>query len=143
DWLVALSHDSPFEGPQARTAARGGENPPLAAVPSLLSLLEDADPDIRVRAVTALGTLAEELRRVLPALRAALGQVALHDGDANDLICWVAAECLGQRGPAARDAAPALRQALRRDFRLALVRTGVRLAVERIDPQAPAGVGER
>ena len=238
DWLVALSHDSPFEGPPVR-AARGGPPPPLTAVPSLLSLLQDADRDVRLRAVTSLGDLAGEVRRLLPGLRAALGEAALHDrddgvraeavhallragpqtatevgplvdaldsevdvvrfhaaialgdfgpgarpavsaliraslwdeepavrvgaatalwkidrkgplvlhvltealGDANELICWVAAECLGQIGPAAREAVPALRQALRRDFRLSLVKTGVRLALERIDPQAQAGVG--
>ena len=60
-------------------------------------------------------------------------------GDANELVCWVAAECLGQMGPEAREAVPALRQALRRDYRLTLVQAGVRLALERIDPQAAAG----
>jgi hypothetical protein len=57
DWLVALSHESPFERPQAR-AARAGASPQLAAVPSLLSPLKDADRDVRLRAVTALGDLA-------------------------------------------------------------------------------------
>jgi HEAT repeat protein len=201
--------------------------------------LDEADPKVRLPAVTALGDLAEEVRQVLPALRAALEEAALHDadegvragaerallragpqattevgaltdalhsavdvvrfhaaitlgdsgrdgrpavpdlihaslwdresavrlaaglalwkidrkgplvldvltealGDANELVCWVAAECLGQMGPAAREAAPALRQALGKDFRLALVKTGVRLALERIDPQAAAGAG--
>ena len=41
----------------------------------------------------------------------------------------------GAVGPAAREAIPALRQALQRDFRLSLIKTGVRLAIERIDPQ--------
>jgi HEAT repeat protein len=202
--------------------------------------LQDADRDIRLRAVTALGDLAGEVRRVLPALRAALGEAALHDGDegvragavrallragpqpatevgalinalhsevdvvrfhaaialgdfgtggrpavpalihaslwdedpavragaamalwkiddhrdplavhvltralgdVNELVCWVAAEWLGQMGPAAQEAVPALRQALRRRCKLSLVTTSVRLALERIDPQAPAGVG--
>jgi HEAT repeat protein len=198
--------------------------------------LKDADRNVRVRAVTALGDLAGEVRRVLPALRAALAEAAFHDGDegvraeavrallragpqpatevaalvdalhgaidvvrfhaatalgdygpdgrpavpalihaslwdeepavrlgaamalwkidrngplvlhvltealgdANELICWVAAEGLGQMGPAAREAVPALRQALGRDFRLSLARMAVRLALERIAPQAPA-----
>ena len=55
--------------------------------------------------------------------------------DANELICWIAAECLAQMGPAAREAVPALRQALRRNYRLSAVPAGVRLALERIDPQ--------
>jgi HEAT repeat protein len=238
DWLVALSHDSPFEGPEAR-AARAGTSPPLAALPSLLSLLKDADRDIRLRAVTALGDLAAEVRRVLPALRAALGEAALRDGDdgvraeavrallcagpqpatevaglidalrspvdvvrfhaaialgesgpdgrpavpalihaslweedpavrvgaatalwkidrrgplvryvltealrdTNELICWIAAEGLGQMGAEAQEAVPALRQALQRDFKVSLIRTAVRLALERIDPQSLVGAG--
>jgi HEAT repeat protein len=238
DWLVALSHDTPFEVPQAR-AARAGASPPLAAVPSLLSLLKDDDRDVRLRAAAALGDLAGEVRRWLPALLDSLEEAALHDGDdgvraeavrallcagpqpatevsplidalhsevdvvrfhaavalgdfgpdgrpavptlihaslwddepavrigaamalwkidrkgplvlhvltgalgdANELVCWVAADCLGQIGPAAREAAPALRQALRRDFRLSLIKRAVRLALERIDPQAAAGAG--
>ncbi|HEV3263845.1 MAG TPA: HEAT repeat domain-containing protein [Gemmataceae bacterium] len=238
DWLVALSHDSPFEQPQA-SAAGGEASPPLAAVPSLLSLFKDSDREVRLRAVTALGDLGEEVRRVLPALRAALREAALDDADdgvraeavrallragpqpatevgalvdslhsdvdvvrfhaaialgdlgpaggpavpgliraalwdedpavrlvaamalwkidrkgplvvpalvralddANELVCWIAAECLGQIGPAAREAVPALRQALQRKFRISLIKTGVILALERIDPQAVAGAG--
>jgi HEAT repeat protein len=239
DWFIALSHDSPFEGRQSATV--GSETPPsLAAVPSLLSLLQDDSRAVRLRAVTALGDFAGAVRRVLPALRAAVERVALHDdddavrtaavhtllragpqpateigalvdalrsevdvvrfhaaialgdfggdgrpamsaliaashwdvepavrigaamalwkidgdrplvlyvltealGDANELICWVAAECLGQIGPAAQEAVPALRQAMRRDFRLALVKTGVRFALERIDPRGVEMAGE-
>ena len=236
DWLVALSHDSPFERPQAG-AARCGASPPLAEVPSLLSLMKDSDRDVRARAVTALGNLAGEVRRVLPALHAALKEAALNDGDdgvrteavrallkagpqpatdvdaladalpseidlvrfhaaialgdlgpagrpavpglihaalwdadpavrveaamalwkidrkgplvvpalvralgdANELICWIAADCLGQIGPEAREAVPALRQALQRDFRISLIKAGVNLALERIDPQSAGG----
>jgi HEAT repeat protein len=206
----------------------------LAVVPHLVSLVKDGDRAVRLPAVTALGELAAEVRRALPALRAALMETALHDGDdgvraeavrsllragpqpatevgalvdalhsefdvvrfhaaialgdfgpagrpavadlihasywddepavrveaamalwkidekkplvlhvltealgdASELVCWVAAECLGQIGPAASDAVPALRAALRRDFRLSLVKTGLRLALERIEPQA-------
>jgi HEAT repeat protein len=235
DWLVALSHDSPFEQPQAREA-RGGLFPPLTAVQSLLSLLKDSDRAVRLRAVMALGDLGGEVRRVLPALRAAVREAALNDGDdgvrteavrallragpqpatevgalvdalqshvdlvrfhaaialgdlgpagrpvvpdliraalwdedpavrleaamalwkidrkgplvvpaliealddANEFICWIAAECLGQIGPEAREAVPALRQALQRDFRISVIRTGVILALERIDSQHSA-----
>jgi HEAT repeat protein len=238
DWLVALSHDSPFERPPAH-AAQGGTAPPLTAVPSLFSLLQDTDGNIRLRAVTALGELGGEVRRVLPALHAALREVALNDGDdgvraeavrallragpepatqvgalvdsldsgvdvvrfhtaialgdlgpagrpavpgliraalwdedpavrveaamalwkidrkgplvipalvgalddSNELICWIAAEYLGQMGPAAREAVPALRQALHRDFKLSLIKTGLMLALERIDLQATVGAG--
>jgi HEAT repeat protein len=195
--------------------------------------LEDADRDIRLRAVTALGDIAEEIRQVLPVLRAGLREAALHDGDdhvrneathallragpqpatqvaalvdalhsevdvvrfhaavslgdigsdgrpavaalthaslwdeepavrveaamalwkidcklplvlyvlvkaledANELICWIAAERLAQLGSAAREAIPPLRQALQRDFKVSLIRKAVLLALERIDPQ--------
>jgi HEAT repeat protein len=208
-------------------------------VQGLLSLLKHSDRDVRLRALTALGDFGGEVRRLLPALRAALRETACNDGDdgvraeamrallragpqpateigalvdslrsdvevlrfhaaialgdsgtagrpavpylihaalwdedpavrleaamalwkidrkgplvvavlvgalddANELICWIAAECLGQIGAAAREAVPALRQALHRGFRISQVKTGVLLALERIDPQAPAGTG--
>jgi HEAT repeat protein len=238
DWLIALSHDSPFEKPQVG-AAPAESAPPLSAVPGLLSLVKDGDPGVRLRAVAAVGDLARELRRVLPALRAALDEAAHHDGnesvraeavrgllragpqsttevdalvnalqnkvdvvrfhaafalgdlgaeaqpalaalihaslwdeepavrvgaaralwkidrkgplvlqvltkalhEPNELVCWIAADCLGQMGPAAREAAPALRHALDRDFKLSLTRTGVQLALERIESQTSAGTG--
>jgi HEAT repeat protein len=234
DWLAALSNDSPFVAPEA---TRAGNPPPLRAVPSLLSLLRDDSPAVRRRAAEALGDLAGEMRRVLPAVRSALKESALRDADElvrvraaqsllragpqpatevaaladalesdvdlvrfhaavalgdlgaggrlavpalihaclrdgepavrveaamalwkiddqkapltvrilvealadpSEMICWVATECLGQMGPAAAAAAPALRRALRRPFRLALVKEGVRLALERIVPRAQA-----
>jgi HEAT repeat protein len=104
------------------------------AVPALIhASLWDEEPAVRVGAAMALWKIDQKGPLVLHVLTEALG-------DANELICWVAAECLGQMGPAAREAVPALRQALRRDFRLSLIMTGVRLALERIDPRAPAGV---
>jgi HEAT repeat protein len=234
DWFVALSHDSPFEQRPAGPA-RAGTTLPLAALPSLLSLLTDTDRDVRLRAVTALGDLAGEVRRVLPALRAALGNAGRDDGDdgvraeavrallragpqpatevgalldaltnevdvvrfhaaialgdfgpdgrpavpalihaslwdeepsvrvaaamalwkidhkrqpvlhaliqaldgPNELICWIAVDSLGQMGPAAREAVPALRRVLQRDFRISLIKTSVLLALERIDEIAP------
>jgi HEAT repeat protein len=80
NWLVALSHDSPLEQP-ALAPGRTKPPPPLAAVPSLLSLLKDTEPNVRLRAAMAVGDLARELRRALPALRTALEDAAVHDGD--------------------------------------------------------------
>jgi HEAT repeat protein len=210
-------------------------------VPSLLSLLKDTNRDVRLQAITALGDLAGEIRRLLPALRAALGEAALHDADdgvraeavqallragaqpatevaalvdalhseidvvrfhaaialgdlghngqpavpalihaglrdaepavrvgaamalwkinkhrdplvldvlvkalddPNELLCWIAAECLGQMGPAAHEAIPALQQALQKRYKLSLIKTSVQLALERIDLQVPAGQTE-
>ena len=105
------------------------------AVPGLIhAALWDADPAVRVEAAMALWKIDRKGPLVVPALVRALG-------DANELICWIAADCLGQIGPEAREAVPALRQALRRDYRLSIVKTGVRLALERLDPQAAADAG--
>ena len=61
--------------------------------------------------------------------------------DANEMICWIAAESLAQMGPAARSGVPALRQALERSYRLPAVPAGIRLALERIAAQ-PTDVKE-
>jgi HEAT repeat protein len=234
DWLEGLSHDGPFEHVQ-QTSAGHQATPRLEAVPSLISLLKDSDPGIRMQAAQALGNIGERAHRVLPVLRAALKEIALKDPDEsvrsdalhailqvgpqpasevtglidslqdevevvrfhaaaalgdlggaarpalpalihgalwdenpavrveaavalwkidrnkgplvipalikalasnNEFICWMAADCLGQIGPEAGQAAPALQQALRRPFKIALIRKGVALALERIDPQA-------
>src|SRR5262249_5970492 len=106
------------------------------AVPALIhASLWDEEPAVRLGAAMALWKIDDH--RDPLALHVLTGAL----GDANELICWVAAEWLGQMGPAAREAVPALRQALRRGYRLSLVTTSVRLALERIDPQAPAGAG--
>jgi HEAT repeat protein len=236
DWLIALSHDSPFEPPQAqaaRSAFSQKTSPPLTAVENLLSFLKDCNRSVRFRTVRALGDLGGEIRRVLPALRAALRHAAVNDGDdgvraeavrallrtgpqsntevgalddslrsdldivrfhaamalgdlgaagrpavpglihaalwdedpavrlvaamalwkidrkgplvvpalvralddANELICWIAVEFLGQMGPAAQDAVPALERTLQRNFTISLIKTGVKFALERIGPR--------
>jgi hypothetical protein len=55
--------------------------------------------------------------------------------DANELICWIAAERLGQLGSVACETASALRLALKRDFKIALVKKAILIALERIDPK--------
>ena len=108
--------------------------PPVTAVPALIhASLWDEEPGVRLEAAVALWKIDEHTTPlVLDVLINALG-------DANELICWIAAEHLGQMGRAARESGPALRQALRRDFRINLVKTGVSLALERIGPQAGSG----
>jgi HEAT repeat protein len=232
DWLEALGHDSPFERNQDPSIWDQAA-PRLALVPILISLLKDANRDVRVRVLTALGNLGEQVHRVMPVLRAALKETALKDDDEsvrthathallqvgpepdsdvagltdslqselevlrfhaaaalgslgrnarlavpalirvalrdedpavrveaaaalwkidrkgplvipalidaladdNELICWIAADCLGQIGPEAQDAVPALRRALLRSFKIGLIRKGVALALQRINGQ--------
>jgi HEAT repeat protein len=104
-------------------------------VPVLIhASLWDEEASVRVGAALALWKIDRRRPLVLSVLTEALD-------NPNELICWIAADALGQMGPAAQEAAPALRQALRRDFRVSLVRAAVGLALERIDPQPPPGAG--
>jgi HEAT repeat protein len=111
----------------------GGDARP--AIPVLIhTALWDEDPAVRVEAAVALWKIDRTGPLVIPALIKALA-------DDNELICWIAADCLGQIGADARPAVPALQQALRRPFKIALIRRGVALALERIDPPAVAAGG--
>jgi len=101
-----------------------------AALPVLIhTALWDEDPAVRVEAAMALWKIDRTGPLVVPALIKGLA-------DENELICWIAADCLGQIGSEARQAVPALKQALLRPFKIALIRRGVALALERIDPHA-------
>jgi HEAT repeat protein len=99
------------------------------AVSTLIhTALWDEDPAVRVEAAAALWKIDRKGPLVLPALIKALA-------DDNELICWMAADYLGQIGPEAREAVTALRQALRRSFKIGLIRKGIALALERINGQ--------
>src|SRR5262249_1347882 len=114
-----------------RRARPGGIRSGRPAVPALIhASLWDEEPAVRLGAAVALWKIDHKGPLVLDVLIRALG-------DANELICWIAAECLGQMGSAAREAVPVLRQALGRDFRVSLIKTGVRLALEHIEPRTP------
>jgi HEAT repeat protein len=103
-----------------------------SAVPALIrTALRDEEPAVRLEAAMALWNIDHKGPLVVPALIKALA-------DDNELICWIAADCLGQIGPEARDAVPALQQALRRPFKMGLIGKGVALALRRIDPEAAA-----
>ncbi len=100
------------------------------SVPALIrTALWDENPAVRVEAAVALWKIDRKGPLVIPALIKALA-------NNNEFICWMAADGLGQIGPEARQAVPALQQALRRPFKIALIRKGVELALQRIDPQA-------
>jgi HEAT repeat protein len=134
NWLVALSHDSPLEA--HAPDARRGTSPPLTAVPSLLSLLKDPDRNVRRRTALAAGNLAREVRWVLPALRTALEDVALHDAD--DSVRSEAVEALLQAGPQPATEVAALEDALH--SALDVVRFHAALALGDLGPVARSAV---
>jgi HEAT repeat protein len=102
------------------------------AVPALIhTALWDEDPAVRVEAAAALWKIDRKGPLVFHTLIKALA-------DDNELICWTAADCLGQIGPEAQEAVPALRQALQRPFKIGLIRKGVALALQRITGQTTA-----
>ncbi len=99
-----------------------------SAVPALThAALWDENPAVRVEAAVALWKIDRKGPLVIPALIKALA-------NNNEFICWMAADCLGQIGPQARQAVPALQQALQRPFKITLIRKGVALALKRVDP---------
>ncbi len=107
------------------------------AIPGLIQIcLRDPDPGVRVEAAVALWKIDHNKAPLaIPTLIKALG-------DPNELICWIAADCLGQIGaPEAIPAIPALRETLKRSFRLAHIGTGVAVALQRIT--AAEGAGEK
>ena len=108
-----------------------------AVSPLIHTALWDEDPAVRVEAAVALWKIDRNKGPlVIPALIKALA-------NDNELICWIAADYLGQIGPEAREAVPALRQALRRPFKIGLIRKGVALALQRFDGQTTAAAACR
>jgi HEAT repeat protein len=107
-----------------------------ASVAGLIpTALWDKDPAVRVGAALALWKIDRRGPLVIPALVKALN-------DQNEFICWMAADCLGEMGPEAREAIPALQQAMHRPFQMAFIKRGVALALEQLDPTAAARAQE-
>jgi HEAT repeat protein len=104
-----------------------------AAQPATANLVHcvlwDKDEAVRVEAAVALWKVDNSHGPIaLPALIEALSSN-------NELICWIAADCLGLMGPAAAEAVPALQKALQRPFQMAMLHRGVALALERLGLQ--------
>jgi HEAT repeat protein len=100
------------------------------ALPALTTvLLYDASPRVRLEAAVAVWRIDRRSVRVLPTLMQALD-------DPDEVSRWIAADCLGEIGPDAHDAIPALQKVLAGPLRSRLIRMSIALALERIDPSA-------
>ena len=98
-----------------------------AAVPALITALDDPDRDVRAQAARALARMGPQAEAAIPALIDALD-------DDNKEVRQGAARALGQIGPSAEDAVPALMQALK-DPRNRATEEAVETEVE--DDEAP------
>jgi HEAT repeat protein len=122
-------------GAASTLADLGGEG--RAAVAALINVtLWDKDERVRVQSAVALWRIDRREHITVPVLT-----LALQSDD--EYLRWIAADCLGDIGPAAGDAVPALRKALCDDYRAPLIRKSVALALQRIEraledqPRAP------
>ena len=91
------------------------------------------DPVVRVRveAAVAIWRIDHRSQRVVPVLIDALRE-------SDEIVRWIAADCLGDIGLDARDAIPALNEALNLSYKTRLIRLGVATAIERIEHALPS-----
>lgn len=89
------------------------------------SAYNDPSPRVRVESAVAIWRIDRRTRRVLRPLIDALQEP-------DELVRWIAAECLGDIGPEAAEALPALHEALKLPYKTRLMRMGIETAVERI-----------
>jgi HEAT repeat protein len=101
-------------GPDAKSASA-----------ALIAALRDDDLSVRLQAAWALWKIDRRDRIAVPVLCKVLAE-----GD--DVQRWMAADCLGEMGPLAADALPALQDALASRVKAALIRKGIELAIERV-----------
>jgi HEAT repeat protein len=103
------------------------------AVSALTSIaFYDPSPRVRLEAAVAIWRIDRLAVRVMPVLVSALK-------DPDEVSRWIAADCLGEMGAEAREAVPALQDALKGNFRSRLIRMSIELALQRINPEAAPG----
>jgi len=123
--------------PPSQTCALGSLGaigpPAKEAIPSLLQWVTNADSHLRLGVIVALGRVHAEPDRVVPVLTN-----ALHDS--YDLVRINAAGALGEFGPDATPAVPALVEFLNAQND-SLVKSWVAAALKKIDREAAAKAG--
>jgi tetratricopeptide (TPR) repeat protein len=127
--LEALRHDEPaVRFGAAHTLGDLGEAAKPALAPLKQALL-DRDLGVRVQAARAVWLIDRQTEVTIPIFTEAL--------TADDEVHrWMAADCLGEIGPRAAAAVPAIRSALQGEFKISHVRTGLSVALERIQGKA-------
>lgn len=100
------------------------------AVPGLIHVSQwDHDGAVRTHAAVAIWKIDRRDRIAVPVLMRSLREP-------DEVLRWVAADCLGDIGADAIDAVADLRVALADTYRAPMVRQALRLAVERIERAA-------
>jgi tetratricopeptide (TPR) repeat protein len=127
--LEALRHDQPaIRFGAAHTLGDLGEAG-RPALDSLKHALLDRDLGVRVQVARAMWLIDRQTAVTIPILTEALTAQ-------DEVLRWMAADCLGDIGPSAAAAVPALQSALQGNFEIAHVRTGLTIALDRIQPKA-------
>jgi HEAT repeat protein len=110
----------------AQALGERGEESQAAVGMLLQKALRDPDGGVRLEAAMALYRIDGHEEKILPLLIKALQ-------DPDEVRRWIAADCLGEIGPRAREAAPALHALLAQHFKSPLIRASVALALEKIE----------
>jgi HEAT repeat protein len=102
------------------------------AIPGLIHVSQwDHDGAVRTHAAVAIWKIDRRDRIAVPVLMRSLREP-------DEVLRWVAADCLGDIGADAADAVPDLKMALADTYRTPLVRQAIKLALERIERAAKA-----
>jgi HEAT repeat protein len=104
------------------------------AIPGLIHVSQwDHDGAVRTHAAVAIWKIDRRDRIAVPVLMRSLREP-------DEVLRWVAADCLGDIGADAADAVADLRMALADTYRTPLVRQAIKLALERIERAAQAAI---
>jgi HEAT repeat protein len=111
--IKTLAHPDPDVRAKAADGLAEAGAGARQAIPLLLVALKDANAKVRRRAAAALGSIRSDAKTVIPALVAALNDMTSSDDPREGSAADSAIIALGDFGPAARDAVPALMDLVR------------------------------